>query len=105
MMEGQTSPGWYVDATNPNQERYWNGEGWTTQYRPVNTLEQQILQELKNANRLLVGIQQRTGVVAVAVLVALVLSLIAALAIGNDGGEGSDPYGSVTIPALQIIDK
>ena len=89
-MEGQTPPGWYADTTAPDRERYWDGAKWTKQSRQAqivprtgsgarSSFEQQILQELQTANRRLLGIQQRTGVVAVVILVGLIA---AALAVG-----------------------
>jgi hypothetical protein len=86
-MESQTPPGWYADMTAPGRERYWDGAVWTEQSRPVqiprassnagSSLEKQMLQELQKANRLLLGIQQRTGVVAVVILVSLIVVAVA----------------------------
>ena len=83
-MDGQTPAGWYADQTAPGQERYWDGRVWTDQMRQATAsnpkasdgFEGQILQELQMANRLLAGIQSRTGVVATVIVVSLAIVLL-----------------------------
>ena len=35
------SPGWYQDPANPNQQKWWDGQNWSTHTMPLTPVEQQ----------------------------------------------------------------
>lgn len=83
-MESRTPAGWYADQTTPGMDRYWDGETWTDQKRPgqgsPGQFEERLLRELQTANQLLAGIRDRTGVVAVVIVISLGLALLSVAA-------------------------
>lgn len=85
-MNSRTPAGWYADQTTPGMDRYWDGEAWTDQIRPgqgtdsPGQFEERLLRELQTANQLLAGIRDRTGVVAVVIVISLGLALLSVAA-------------------------
>lgn len=69
-MNSQIPSGWYPDPTGLNCERFWDGEDWTEQTRPVSLLQHRPPPQLKTTNT---GLDSSEKVILAVIVVAIVL--------------------------------
>jgi hypothetical protein len=70
-MNSQIPSGWYPDPSGFNCERFWDGEGWTQQTRPLSVLQNRTSPQAKPSNT---GIDstEKTLLIVIVVLIVLV---------------------------------
>ena len=110
----ETSPGWYADAEDDAQVRYWDGIAWTTQTMPASALGASVpatrgpddpfaAPESGEARSASTG--PRAARAGAAIVGAMALSAVGALGmalLANDGLVATDPNGATLVDLEEL---
>lgn len=72
-MNSQIPSGWYPDPSGFNCDRFWDGEAWTEQTRPISALHNRIPPQVKPAKTGLDSTEMTLLVVIVGLIVLVAL--------------------------------